>query len=225
MWKSLFYCQVGPKIRTFVTKETKSKAMEIKTAEFVISNSEIDKCPKDGRSEYAFIGRSNVGKSSLINMLTRKKGLAKTSQQPGKTQLINHFLINDDFYIVDLPGYGYARTSKEKREEFKSIIYTYIYERPQLTNLFILIDIRHEPLKIDIEFINNMGVRGIPFAIIFTKADKLSKGAAATSIERYKTRLLEEWDELPPMFVTSSENSTGRDELLGYIDAIEQEIK
>ncbi|KGN79241.1 GTP-binding protein [Porphyromonas cangingivalis] len=199
--------------------------MEIKTAEFVISNSEIDKCPKDGRSEYAFIGRSNVGKSSLINMLTRKKGLAKTSQQPGKTQLINHFLINDDFYIVDLPGYGYARTSKEKREEFKSIIYTYIYERPQLTNLFILIDIRHEPLKIDIEFINNMGVRGIPFAIIFTKADKLSKGAAATSIERYKTRLLEEWDELPPMFVTSSENSTGRDELLGYIDAIEQEIK
>lgn len=225
MWKSLFYCQVGPKIRTFVTKETKSKAMEIKTAEFVISNSEIDKCPKDGRSEYAFIGRSNVGKSSLINMLTRKKGLAKTSQQPGKTQLINHFLINDDFYIVDLPGYGYARTSKEKREEFKSIIYTYIYERPQLTNLFILIDIRHEPLKIDIEFINNMGVRGIPFAIVFTKADKLSKGAAATSIERYKTRLLEEWDELPPMFVTSSENSTGRDELLGYIDAIEQEIK
>lgn len=225
MWKSLFYCQVGPKIRTFVTKETKSKAMEIKTAEFVISNSEIDKCPKDGRSEYAFIGRSNVGKSSLINMLTRKKGLAKTSQQPGKTQLINHFLINDNFYIVDLPGYGYARTSKEKREEFKSIIYTYIYERPQLTNLFILIDIRHEPLKIDIEFINNMGVRGIPFAIVFTKADKLSKGAAATSIERYKTRLLEEWDELPPMFVTSSENSTGRDELLGYIDAIEQEIK
>lgn len=199
--------------------------MEIKTAEFVISNSEIDKCPRDGRSEYAFIGRSNVGKSSLINMLTRKKGLAKTSQQPGKTQLINHFLINDDFYIVDLPGYGYARTSKEKREEFKSIIYTYIYERPQLTNLFILIDIRHEPLKIDIEFINNMGVRGIPFAIVFTKADKLSKGAAATSIERYKTRLLEEWDELPPMFVTSSENGTGRDELLDYIDTIEQEIK
>lgn len=199
--------------------------MEIKTAEFVISNSEIDKCPKDGRSEYAFIGRSNVGKSSLINMLTRKKGLAKTSQQPGKTQLINHFLVNDDFYIVDLPGYGYARTSKEKREEFKSIIYTYIYERPQLTNLFILIDIRHEPLKIDIEFINNMGVRGIPFAIVFTKADKLSKSAAATSLERYKTRLLEEWDELPPMFVTSSENGTGRDELLDYIDIIEREIK
>ena len=199
--------------------------MEIKTAEFVISNSEIDKCPKDGRSEYAFIGRSNVGKSSLINMLTRKKGLAKTSQQPGKTQLINHFLINDHFYIVDLPGYGYARTSKEKRAEFKSIIYTYIYERPQLTNLFILIDIRHEPLKIDIEFINNMGVRGIPFAIVFTKADKLSKGAATANVESYKARLLEEWDELPPIFVTSSEKGTGRDELLDYIDTIEREIR
>lgn len=199
--------------------------MEIKTAEFVISNSEIEKCPKDGRSEYAFIGRSNVGKSSLINMLTRKKGLAKTSQQPGKTQLINHFLVNEDFYIVDLPGYGYARTSKERREEFKSIIYSYIYKREELTNLFVLIDIRHEPLKIDIEFINNMGVHGIPFAIVFTKADKLSKGAAAASVDRYKARLLEEWDELPPIFVTSSEKGEGRSELLAYIDAIEQEIR
>lgn len=199
--------------------------MEIKTAEFVISNSELDRCPRDGRSEYAFIGRSNVGKSSLINMLTRKRGLAKTSQQPGKTQLINHFLVNDDFYIVDLPGYGYARTSKEKRAEFKSIIYTYIYGRKELTNLFILIDIRHEPLAIDVEFINNMGVRGVPFAIVFTKSDKLSKGAAAANIERYKARLLEEWDELPPIFVTSSEKGEGRTELLEYIDRIEQELR
>ncbi|MDO4771233.1 ribosome biogenesis GTP-binding protein YihA/YsxC [Porphyromonas sp.] len=199
--------------------------MEIKSAEFVISNTEIDKCPQDGRSEYAFIGRSNVGKSSLINMLTRKKGLAKTSQLPGKTQLINHFLINDDFYIVDLPGYGYAKTSKEKRGEFKNIIYSYIYKRAELTNLFILIDIRHEPLKIDIDFINDMGEHGIPFTIVFTKADKLSKGAAAASVERYKVRLSEDWEELPPMFVTSSEKGDGRDEILSYIESIEKAIR
>ncbi len=198
--------------------------MEIKQAEFVISNTELSGCPSDGRSEYAFIGRSNVGKSSLINMLTRKKGLAKTSQQPGKTQLINHFLINNSFYIVDLPGYGYARVSKEKRSGFKDIIHKYIYLREELTNLFILIDIRHEPLQIDLDFINDMGERGIPFSLVFTKADKLSKSAAHASIQKYREKLSEVWEELPPMFVTSAEKGEGREELLGYIEQIEQSL-
>ncbi len=198
--------------------------MEIKQAEFVISNTELSGCPSDGRSEYAFIGRSNVGKSSLINMLTRKKGLAKTSQQPGKTQLINHFLINNSFYIVDLPGYGYARVSKEKRSGFKDIIHKYIYLREELTNLFILIDIRHEPLQIDLDFINDMGERGIPFSLVFTKADKLSKSAAHASIQKYREKLSEVWEELPPMFVTSAEKREGREELLGYIEQIEQSL-
>lgn len=194
--------------------------MEIKSAQFICSSSEIAQCPKDGRMEFAFIGRSNVGKSSLINMLTAVKGLAKTSQIPGKTQLINHFLINEQYYIVDLPGYGYAKVPKHLKQSFGEMISNYILEREELANLFILVDARHEPLDIDVEFINNMGEQGVPFSIVFTKADKLSKAALARNIQAYETRLLEVWEELPPIFVTSSEKGQGREELLYYIGKI-----
>nr|WP_314480237.1 ribosome biogenesis GTP-binding protein YihA/YsxC [uncultured Porphyromonas sp.] len=194
--------------------------MVIKSAEFVISNSQVSKCPTTGLPEYAFIGRSNVGKSSLINMLTGKKGLAMTSQKPGKTQLINHFIINGAWYLVDLPGYGYARLSKDGREKLKTMIEDYTLERKELVCLFVLVDSRHEPQKIDLEFIQWLGEEGVPFALVFTKADKLTKGRLAANLKAYKARLLEEWEELPPIFVTSSEQQLGRDELLSYIEGI-----
>ena len=194
--------------------------MVIKSAEFVISNSRVEKCPTTGLPEYAFIGRSNVGKSSLINMLTARKGLAMTSQKPGKTQLINHFIINDAWYLVDLPGYGYARLGKDSRDSLRRIIEDYVLERKELVLLFVLLDCRHEPQKIDLEFIQWLGEEGVPFALVFTKADKLSKGRLAANVEAYKAKLHEEWEELPPIFITSSEERMGRDELLGYIEEI-----
>ena len=194
--------------------------MIIKSAEFVISNSRVEKCPTTGLPEYAFIGRSNVGKSSLINMLTARKGLAMTSQKPGKTQLINHFIINDAWYLVDLPGYGYARLGKDSRDSLRRMIEDYVLERKELVLLFVLLDCRHDPQKIDLEFIQWLGEEGVPFALVFTKADKLSKGRLAANVEAYKAKLREEWEELPPIFVTSSEERMGRDELLGYIEGI-----
>ncbi len=194
--------------------------MVIKSAEFVISNSQVSKCPTTGLPEYAFIGRSNVGKSSLINMLTGRKGLAMTSQKPGKTQLINHFIINDAWYLVDLPGYGYARLSKDGREKLKKMIEDYTLERKELICLFVLVDARHDPQKIDLEFIEWLGEEGVPFALVFTKADKLTKGKLAANIESYKARLRQQWEELPPLFITSSEERLGREELLDYIDGI-----
>lgn len=194
--------------------------MVIKSAEFVISNSQVSKCPTTGLPEYAFIGRSNVGKSSLINMLTGRKGLAMTSQKPGKTQLINHFIINDAWYLVDLPGYGYARLSKDGREKLKKMIEGYAPERKELICLFVLVDARHDPQKIDLEFIEWLGEEGVPFALVFTKADKLTKGKLAANIEGYKARLRQQWEELPPLFITSSEERLGREELLDYIDGI-----
>ncbi|MDE6423889.1 MAG: ribosome biogenesis GTP-binding protein YihA/YsxC [Muribaculaceae bacterium] len=199
--------------------------MEIKNAKYEISNAKVEQCPATDVPEYAFIGRSNVGKSSLINMLTRRKGLAKTSQKPGKTLLINHFKINDGaFYIVDLPGYGYAQRGKEQRDEFRRIIEQYILERAQMTLLFVLIDIRHEPQKIDLEFLGWLGENQVPGAIVFTKADKLGPNAGLARVEAYKKELLKNWEELPPIFVTSSEKSTGRDELLDYIEEINRQV-
>ena len=199
--------------------------MEIKNAKYEISSAKVAQCPDTDVPEYAFIGRSNVGKSSLINMLTRSKGLAKTSQKPGKTLLINHFRINDgSFYIVDLPGYGYAARGKAQREEFRAMIESYILDRHQMTLLFFLIDIRHEPQKIDIEFIDWLGENGVPFAIVFTKADKLGTNAGATKVEEYKKELLKKWEVLPPVFVTSSEKGLGRDQILEYIESINKEI-
>lgn len=194
--------------------------MDIKSATFITSSAELTQCPTDGLSEFAFIGRSNVGKSSLINMLTQTKGLAKTSQTPGKTQLINHFLINENFYIVDLPGYGYAKVPKAMRGTFKEMIESYILQRAELINLFILVDIRHAPMKIDIEFINLMGEHGVPFSIVFTKADKLSRSALNNNVEAYQQELLKSWEELPPIFITSSEKGIGREEILDYIEQI-----
>ena len=198
--------------------------MIIKTAEFIISNTDFRKCPQDEKPEYAFIGRSNVGKSSLINMLTNHKGLAKTSGMPGKTLLINHFLINDEWYLVDLPGYGWARRGKEGREKIRIIIEDYILERDAMVSLFLLIDCRHEPQKIDLEFMEWLGENEVPFAIVFTKADKLSAGRLGLNIKAYKEKLLEMWEELPPVFVTSAEKGTGREELLGYIEEINREM-
>lgn len=198
--------------------------MIIKSAEFVISNTDVKKCPATSLPEYAFIGRSNVGKSSLINMLTQHKGLAMTSQKPGKTQLINHFLINKEWHLVDLPGYGYARVGQANRERLKGIIEDYILEREQLTSLFILLDCRHEPQKIDLEFIEWAGENGVPFSLVFTKADKLTRGKLAANLEVYRNKLLETWEELPPIFVTSSEERSGREELLDYIEGINQSL-
>lgn len=195
--------------------------MKVKEAAFVISNTKLSGCPTDGRSEYAFIGRSNVGKSSLINMLLGQRGLAKTSQKPGKTLLINHFIVNDSFYVVDLPGYGFAKIDKKTRGALEGIISSYILQRQELANLFLLIDIRHKPLKIDLDFMHDLGENGVPFAIIFTKADKLSKMATAKNVEAYKQELLQEWEELPPIFVSSAETGLGRDEILDYIERIE----
>ncbi len=199
--------------------------MEIKNIKYEISNENPHKCPATDVPEYAFIGRSNVGKSSLINMLGRSKSLAKTSQKPGKTLLINHFKVDSgEWYLVDLPGYGYAARGKEQREKLSKIIKGYILERAQLTSLFVLIDIRHEPQKVDIEFLDWLGDNGVPFSIIFTKADKLGSVAGQRNVEAYKKELLKRWEELPPVFVTSSEKGTGRQELLDYIYSINQEI-
>lgn len=199
--------------------------MIIKDAQFVISNTDYRKCPQDGKPEYAFIGRSNVGKSSLINMLTNRKGLAMTSSKPGKTQLINHFIINNEWYLVDLPGYGYAQRGKEGREQIRKIIDSYILKRSALTSLFLLLDCRHEPQKIDIEFINWLGENGIPFSIVFTKTDKISKGLLKDNTDIYMDRLKETWEELPPVFFTSAENKEGGDDILNYIEKINQELK
>ena len=192
----------------------------IKSARFVISNTDVKKCPNDGKPEYAFIGRSNVGKSSLINMLTARSKLAMTSATPGKTLLINHFIVNDEWYLVDLPGYGYSKRSKTQNEQLERIISSYILDREAMTLLFVLIDSRHEPQKIDLEFFQWLGENGVPFSIIFTKADKLTKSVLASNIASYKKRLLEDWEELPPVFVTSSETALGRDEILQYINDI-----
>ena len=194
--------------------------MDIKSAEFIISNTDYLKCPDSRLPEYAFIGRSNVGKSSLINMLCDRKGLAMTSSKPGKTLLINHFLINKNWHLVDLPGYGYATTGKKMREQLQEIIENYILNREQLTCLFLLIDCRHEPQKIDLEFMEWLGENDVPFSIVFTKLDKLSHVKGVESIRVYKEKLSGQWEELPPIFITSSEKRTGRDELLGYIEEI-----
>jgi GTP-binding protein len=195
--------------------------MKIKSAQFVISNSKVEHCPKELLPEYAFIGRSNVGKSSLINSLTQRKGLAKTSGRPGKTQLINHFKINDNWFLVDLPGYGYARVSKKEKKIFQKYITDYFLKRRQLVSAFILIDIRHEPQKIDLEFMQWLGENGIPFAIVFTKADKLKPMAVQPQVQSYLDTLTSGvWEEAPPYFITASNKGIGREELLDYIDSI-----
>ena len=198
--------------------------MIIKDAQFVISNTDYRKCPADGKPEYAFIGRSNVGKSSLINMLTNRKGLAMTSSKPGKTQLINHFIINDEWYLVDLPEYGYAQRGKEGREQIRKIIDSYIKNRAELTCLFLLLDCRHEPQKIDMEFINWLGEEEVPFVIVFTKTDKLSKSKLSENISKYLDKLKETWEELPQIFYTSSEHRIGGDEILDYIEQVNKSL-
>lgn len=199
--------------------------MEITSAEFVISNTDVKKCPTGVFPEYAFIGRSNVGKSSLINMLCNHKNLAKTSATPGKTLLINHFIINNEWYLVDLPGYGFAKRSKSVQQKITNMITSYILQREQLINTFVLVDIRHEQQKIDREFIDWLGQSNVPFAIIFTKADKLGPVRARQNAEAWMRKLSDTWEELPPYFVTSSETKAGRDEVLGYIEQINAELK
>lgn len=199
--------------------------MKIKSAEFIVSNSEVEKCPKSDLPEYAFIGRSNVGKSSLINMLTDRKSLAKTSGRPGKTQLINHFIINKAWYLVDLPGYGYARVSKSSKKKFQKFITNYFEQRQQLVSAFVLVDIRHKPQPIDLEFMQYMGESGIPFGILFTKADKLKPKAIERQVEEYCQELLKTWEELPVYFVTSSSKSIGKDDVLKFIGNTNEEIQ
>ncbi len=194
--------------------------MKIKEAKFVISSASVDKAPDTNLHEYAFIGRSNVGKSSLINMLTGRSGLAMTSAKPGKTMLINHFLVNDSWYIVDLPGYGYAQRSKTDLAKIDKMIRDYILYRPQMTNLFLLIDSRHKPQKIDLEFMEWLAENEVPFSIVFTKLDKLGKVAGSRNVADYCEKLLEQWEELPPIFLTSSEDGRGREELLDYIEKL-----
>ncbi len=198
--------------------------MHIKSAEFVMSNSDVEKCPKSLIPEYAFIGRSNVGKSSLINMLTNKKSLAKTSGRPGKTQLINHFLINQEWHLVDLPGYGYAKVSKSSKKTFQKFITQYFSKRTQLVTAFVLIDIRHLPQPVDLDFMQWMGENGIPFSIIFTKADKLKPNAITKHVEDYKNILLETWEDMPNYFITSSSKVIGQDEVLGYIQELNENM-
>jgi len=199
--------------------------MYVKSARFVISNTDIEKCPNNNLPEYAFIGRSNVGKSSLINSICNKKALAKTSSKPGKTQLINHYLINDKWFLVDLPGYGYANASKTKKEIFQSFITTYFIKRKQLINAFLLIDIRHEPQKIDVNFMRWLGNNQIPFSIIFTKSDKLKTHTLNEKLNNYKQIMIHEvWESLPPIFVTSSLKNKGGDDILNYIDNLNSEL-
>ena len=198
--------------------------MVIKEATFTISSPNVRQCPQTTEPEYAFIGRSNVGKSSLINMLTNRKGLAKTSSMPGKTMLINHFKINDEWYLIDLPGYGYAKRSKKEQDKLVEMIRGYVLQREQMVNLFVLIDSRHEPQRIDLEFIEWLGENGIPFSIIFTKADKQSHSKTMTNVQTFIKKLEEQWEELPPYFVTSAETGEGRDALLSYIEEINQNL-
>ena len=209
----------------FVPLSPKRRIMEIKKAEFTLSAPTVSMCPKDQKPEYAFIGRSNVGKSSLINMLTNNKKLAKTSATPGKTLLINHFIINDEWYLVDLPGYGFAKRSKKEVQKLDQMISGYILQREQLVNVFLLVDVRLEPQKIDLEFIQWLGDSSVPFAIVFTKADKLSASKVSQNVEAYKKVLLETWEELPPIFITSSEKKAGRQEVLDYIEQINRDLK
>jgi GTP-binding protein len=199
--------------------------MKINSAKFVISNTDVGKCPNEPYPEYAFIGRSNVGKSSLINMLTGHKSLAKTSGKPGKTQLINHFLINDNWYLVDLPGYGYAKVSKDKRKTFQKFIKDYFNKRMQLACTFVLIDSRHEPQKIDLEFMEFLGENGIPFCIVFTKTDKLGKTGLEKNLAHYKKVMLESWEEMPTTFLTSSVDSSGKKEILSFIGQVNLSLR
>jgi GTP-binding protein len=199
--------------------------MVIKEAKFLMSNTRVEQCPAPDKPEYAFIGRSNVGKSSLINMLTETKGLAKTSASPGKTQLINHFLINDTWYLVDLPGYGYAKVSKNSRDDWRKMINYYFQKRENLACVFVLIDARHDPMKQDLDFINHLGQLGIPFVLVFTKADKQPQRKTTLTLDAYKRTLLETWDELPHIFVTSSEKRTGREEVLNFIDEVNAQVQ
>lgn len=199
--------------------------MHIKTATFVVSNQDVSKCPENNLAEYAFIGRSNVGKSSLINMLTNKKKLAKTSGRPGKTQLINHFLINEQWYLVDLPGYGYARVSKSSKKTFQKFITAYFRKRKQLVSAFLLVDIRHEPQQIDLNFMQWLGEHQIPFSIIFTKSDKLKPKAIERNVAHYQSTLNKSWEELPKHFITSSASYEGKEQLLNYIDSINLSLK
>ena len=199
--------------------------MNITKSEFTISSATVSQCPKDTKPEFAFIGRSNVGKSSLINMLCNHKGLAKTSATPGKTLLINHFIINNDWYLVDLPGYGFAKRSKTVQKKLDQMITSYILQRKQLVNTFVLIDIRHDPMKIDTDFINWLGESQVPFSIIFTKADKLGPVRAKQNATKWMNSLKEQWEELPPYFITSSEKKTGRDDVLDYIENILKDIE
>jgi GTP-binding protein len=194
--------------------------MDIKTSKFVISNSKVEDCPNSGLPEYAFIGRSNVGKSSLINMLTGRKSLAKVSGKPGKTRLINHFLINENWHLVDLPGYGYAKVSKKEKKVFQKFITDYFKKRNQLVNAFVLVDSRHEPQSIDLEFMQWLGSQMIPFSVIFTKADKLKPVVLEKNIAHYKSVLMDYWEDLMPMFITSSANNRGKEEVLNYIEEI-----
>lgn len=203
----------------------KYSIMIIKEAKFVISNTDVTKGPTDGKPEYAFIGRSNVGKSSLINMLTDHKNLAKTSGTPGKTQLINHFMINDEWYLVDLPGYGYARTSKQNRNKWEAFIADYLTKRRTLINIFVLLDSRLEPQKIDIEFMGWCGEQGLPFSMVFTKIDKLSSSALQKNLAVYKKEMLKMWAELPPVYTTSAESKFGREKILNYIEQINSDLK
>lgn len=198
--------------------------MLIKSAKFIESNSDVLKCPKSSLPEYAFIGRSNVGKSSLINMLTEHKNLAKVSGKPGKTRLINHFLINENWHLVDLPGYGYAKVSKKEKKTFQKYITVYFEKRPQLVNTFVLVDIRHDVQPIDLDFMIWLGESTIPFSIIFTKADKLKKNQLEDKIAAYSSKLLETWTEMPPYFITSSAHKIGRDDVLDYIENINQTL-
>ena len=198
--------------------------MQIKSAEFVVSNSDVTKCPKNNLPEYAFIGRSNIGKSSLINMLVNRKNLAKTSGKPGKTQLINHFIINSNWYLVDLPGYGYAKVSKSAKKTFQKFITAYFSKREQLVSAFVLVDIRHEPQNIDLDFMQWLGENMIPFSIIFTKADKLKPKAIERHIETYRNILLETWEEIPNYFITSSSKGIGKDDVLDYIENLNKNV-
>lgn len=204
---------------------SKFREMEIKSAEFIISNTDIRKCPDGDLNEYAFIGRSNVGKSSLINMLTDNKKLAQTSSTPGKTLLINHFLINKSWYLVDLPGYGFAQRSRKTQEQINHIIDSYILQREQMVCLFLLIDCRHEPQKIDLEFIEWLGENGIPFAIVFTKADKLSFSKLKANVKSYLQKLEEQWETLPPYFISSSLDKQGKEDILNYIENINKQTE
>ena len=212
-------------IKLIISIFAKNTNMPINKAEFIISNTDVYKAPQEPLPEYAFIGRSNVGKSSLINMLTNQKKLAKTSGTPGKTQLINHFKINDNWFLVDLPGYGYAKTSKSSRKKFQKLITDYFLKRKNMVNAFVLVDARHEPQKIDMEFMRWLGEHGIPFSIVFTKADKLSSNELGKNLRKYKMKFLKEWESMPKTFTTSATSKLGKDEIINYIERLNDMVK